>query len=931
MLIHRLLAALTLLAPFAAQAEFNCQTPHAEYSALEEICPFSEGLAAIRINDAWGYVDRQGKLVIPPGFDDAKAFSGDFAAVARDEKWGYIDRSGKLVVPLQYSHANDFHEGLAAVEKDGKEGYIDSQNRFVVAPEFALASDFVDGIAVVETTPSHYALIDKRGEIVHRFADDITIDYWKRPGGRLLATRKFAPELRSLDGRRKTVPAAAGDFPVVADDVYFVAEYREQKNLYGIMDQQGNWLVEPKFDSVESFHDGLVIAGLDEQLGAVDKAGKWVIPAAHKMLRRNENGQYLGIGLGENPLTYLYDRHGKVLLSLTCPEASDQVAGEWTLLMHCGDTTWAIHRDGARHQLAIRNADGIGHHGNRLLLTARKEGDSEALDFYLLVPDRIILSSSQPGLETTYDQVSLLAASGDASGLPLAVLSKGYRELAILTTAGKLLSQPEWMYDSDLLAYFYDNGDRLSEGPMIVRTERAWGAIDGEGKWVVQPVYDDISFFRQGSALAKKGDAEYLIDRQGRALELPAGDRHALLDAGIISLRSEDRQLSIYRLRDGVFEPLSLAGDIEIGKRFIGGLLPARQGELWGMLDRDLKWAVAPSSVSQPEPLFVGKELLGWKVSRYTRDGSSLSSLYGMIDGQGKLSIPVRYDELSVEEKLGLLSVTYAGIHHGLLRPDGSVVVAPEFESVNTDLDNWLMLRRHEHRGLMDTAGRWVVGPDHYYFESLDRGPYAHEKVFEEERLVLPDGRVSTRRNPLVWAEETSASWWPKVVDEYGDNEHTVYYGFDWQERVRLPGAGKEGFSEGWTVFARHNDKAGLWLGNTAGQQIGPLPYEKIEPFSGGLASVIKQVESKPSKKGGETSRQLQGFIDTRGRLAIPARFEAATDFAEGRSIVILKGNLGIIDEQGKLVLHSAWRCGKEAVLLNGRGTVVWPAGKSGC
>src|SRR5574343_1181551 len=126
MLMHRLSVALAVFCAFNAHADEFCQTPRAEYSALEIVCPFSQGLAAIRIGYAWGYVDRNGALVVPPVFDDARDFSGGFAAVSQNEKWGFINPKGEWVIPAQYSHVSGFSDGLAAVTIDGRSAYLDS-------------------------------------------------------------------------------------------------------------------------------------------------------------------------------------------------------------------------------------------------------------------------------------------------------------------------------------------------------------------------------------------------------------------------------------------------------------------------------------------------------------------------------------------------------------------------------------------------------------------------------------------------------------------------------------------------------------------------------------------------------------------------------------------------------------------------------------
>lgn len=55
----------------------------------------------IRENDKWGYMDKDGNVVINPQFDDAGPFSEGLAAVriGNDDsgQYGYIDKAGKMV------------------------------------------------------------------------------------------------------------------------------------------------------------------------------------------------------------------------------------------------------------------------------------------------------------------------------------------------------------------------------------------------------------------------------------------------------------------------------------------------------------------------------------------------------------------------------------------------------------------------------------------------------------------------------------------------------------------------------------------------------------------------------------------------------------------------------------------------------------------
>jgi len=44
----------------------------------------------------WGFIDKKGKIVINPQFEEAKPFSEDLTSVKIGGKWGYIDKKGQF-------------------------------------------------------------------------------------------------------------------------------------------------------------------------------------------------------------------------------------------------------------------------------------------------------------------------------------------------------------------------------------------------------------------------------------------------------------------------------------------------------------------------------------------------------------------------------------------------------------------------------------------------------------------------------------------------------------------------------------------------------------------------------------------------------------------------------------------------------------------
>lgn len=64
--------------------------------------PFSQGLAAVRVDGLYGFIDPVGRMVIAPRFEAAGNFLGGYAEVRLNDASGIIDRSGRLVIPARF-------------------------------------------------------------------------------------------------------------------------------------------------------------------------------------------------------------------------------------------------------------------------------------------------------------------------------------------------------------------------------------------------------------------------------------------------------------------------------------------------------------------------------------------------------------------------------------------------------------------------------------------------------------------------------------------------------------------------------------------------------------------------------------------------------------------------------------------------------------
>lgn len=248
--------------------------------AYQEAHDFHEGLAAVKSNDRWGYIDNMGRIAIPlvnrvpeaGDFSEGYAFMGDHyidtegrqafsredpdtgvieekffrnglafsqgaAAVQSGGQWGYIDLMGNYIIAPSFERADSFSEGLAPARKNGLWGYINIRGIFVIEPKFLRAGRFSEGIAAVNHK-GRWGFINKEGKFIIR------------------------PKYHE-----------AGDFVYGLAPVRTRASYRG----WGYISLRNRFAIPRRYNIALNFGDGLAPAAADTRFGYVNVRGEWEI------------------------------------------------------------------------------------------------------------------------------------------------------------------------------------------------------------------------------------------------------------------------------------------------------------------------------------------------------------------------------------------------------------------------------------------------------------------------------------------------------------------------------------------------------------------------------------------------------------------------------------------------------------------------------
>ena len=78
------------------------------------------------------------KEIIKPQYEFARGVNDGLAAVKKDGKWGYIDVNGKVMIPFSYDIAYSFSEGYAVV------GFIKEKREYEHNTEIIMSCGCID-------------------------------------------------------------------------------------------------------------------------------------------------------------------------------------------------------------------------------------------------------------------------------------------------------------------------------------------------------------------------------------------------------------------------------------------------------------------------------------------------------------------------------------------------------------------------------------------------------------------------------------------------------------------------------------------------------------------------------------------------------------------------------------------------------------------
>ncbi len=331
----------------------------------------------------------------------------------------------------------------------------------------------------------------------------------------------------------------------------------------------------------------------------------------------------------------------------------------------------------------------------------------------------------------------------------------------------------------------------------------------------------------------------------------------------------------------------------------------------WGYID-SLGKTVIPPQYSEIKAYRAGHAVVN--------DGEK----WGVVNRKGKAVVPFRYDAIDFLKgsEQPLLKVHIQSFQYGLLDTLGNIAIEARFEEIGTYSEDMVAVQQGGQWGFVNRAGQQVIPNRYQQVQAFQEGMAAVKLdgkwgFIDKEGNVLVSfqfGRVGNVSNGLFWATTDSGISYfntegqPTIAgpfDQAYDFEGTIARVVEERKFGLIDATGNyivrpkfidiNNFDENGLAIVRYGtDRVRYGILNTSGDLItGSGGYNDIRPYAEGRAAV--KVKDK------------YGYIDTNGKLVVPADYARVSTFVEGRAAVQINGECGYIDRNGNIIVDLAY------------------------
>lgn len=516
----------------------------------------------------WGIIKNDGTMVRQAEFADMRAISDGLIGVRYEENGllGYVDLNGKEVIPPSYEDGEVFLRGRAVVyakragwkftqgsSKNDQAGLINTRGEFIIPPTFTAIEHPVGtrSIFVVTNADRKKGIYDAQGKLLN----DFTISY--------VGTWIKGKALVSNEGG----------------------------NREGWLDTSGRWIIPPQYQAIDLKNTSYISARTRSKYDIYDSTGKklFTIDTATRVVL----GDKFALVMLHKKSVTIVDYQGKKIRTIEQPGLSDFSTRFKNRSSSVSDSVYVaygnlitVHHLKTKKQQFITEANEFHHFSEGTLLMKNYDG------FFWTDPSGKRLTTKnyfdarpfQEGIalarSSQYDQhVKLVNRAGQEiaqiTGEPLTDFQEGIllfrnptkRTVFAVDSVGKTL----WTIDSATQATMlgkqlisiqntrnkfmlyhtsgkrvtdslYDQLGTVSDGLLGFKLRGRFGYMNVQGNIVIDPIYDGASNPNGKRMVVKLGPQVTIINLQGKRInDSLYTDGRTPLDNGIVAVAKDKK------------------------------------------------------------------------------------------------------------------------------------------------------------------------------------------------------------------------------------------------------------------------------------------------------------------------------------------------------------------------------------------------------
>jgi len=448
--------------------------------------------------------DSEMEWLIKPAFEQARDFSEGLAPVKKNEKYGFIDTSGKFKIEPQFEAVGLFHEGLAPFYQGQKIGFIDKSGKIIVPAIFQRAVS-INGNTIIGRDSGKPARSARRPlrSLSDRYKSELFSGRSGNMGIYVIGKGWVTDQIFSFRF-----------FDKESFTLFWAQKTDEEKS--GLMRLDGSWHTNQKYWGVSSLDEGLATFKVKQKngevlTGAVNEKGELAIPAKFEWVGR-WSGDFGVVGTRDYKTRKygIINREGDLLGERYFDEV--QQPGVYFTTT---ETVFLprIKIDEKWFSLTLEGK----------LIDDQKKAD-ELNNGPILDCENFTLNRTESGANAK-DKFGTIIAEFDYER------SLSFFIGPHTTNSAHRCDAPFWISSKGKYSFilpegtffagqFFDQVAPIFENVAAFSKDGKRGLIDAKGNVIVEPKYDSIRWYGDERFVVRDSNGNFLLDKHGKRYEL---------------------------------------------------------------------------------------------------------------------------------------------------------------------------------------------------------------------------------------------------------------------------------------------------------------------------------------------------------------------------------------------------------------------------